>query len=85
MDVGSVNIDAKFSGGNEMSPVSPYLVPLHTCAKFEFINEDDDSGTHVFDVFFGLGIDFIANDRLFISVKGMQYFDKIMINYRVKA
>jgi hypothetical protein len=84
MDVGNVNVDARFSGRNEMSPVSPYLVLRYTLAKFELINEGDDSGTHVFDVFFALGIDFKANDRLFIGVEGIQYFDKMMMNYRAK-
>ena len=46
MDVGNVNVDARFSGRNEMSPVSPYLVLRYTLAKFELINEGDDSGTH---------------------------------------
>ena len=74
MDVG--NVDEKFSGRNEMSPVSHYIVLRYTRVKFELINEGDDSGTHVFDVFFGLSIDLKANDRLFIGVEGIQYVDK---------
>ncbi len=75
MDVGNVNVDAKFSGGNEMSPVSPYLVLRYTRVKIKLklINECDDSGTHVFDVFFGLVIDFKTNDKLSGSSIGVDY------------
>jgi hypothetical protein len=77
IDVGNVSVDASFSGRNEMPPVSPCLVLPYTLAKVELVNEGDDSGTHVFDVFFGLGIDFKANDRLFIGLEGIQYDDKL--------